>query len=394
MKITWITRSFADYRVPVYKALDRMCGYELTVIYYADACPPKAQEKLRATLGRRAIARTNEFRLGNGKKLDNASKMKASVRIPVSPGLVRQIIHTRPDVLISDGFMQWTYAPLLVRLFKHIPHVMCYERTAHTERRAGKLRVFYRRFVSRWIDVIDCNGKLCGDYVKQLLGWTDDRLTYGHMVADVDGLAIAVQNRTTNEVDSLKQKYHIRGIVFLFVGQLIDRKGVMELLEAWNDFKAQCTEECTLIFVGSGFKEEAMRKAIKNKNIPDVVMTGKVDYDSISIFYKAADCFILPTMEDNWSLVIPEAMACGLPVATTVYNGCYPELVTEKNGWVFDCMKQESIVNTLFSIMSCRAKLRDMGKESRNIVSGYSAENAAKGIMQAIDKARCKNDRQ
>lgn len=393
MKITWVTRSFADYRIPVYKALDQMCGHELTVIYYNDACSPKAQEKLRKVLGERAIARTKELRFGNGKKLDNATTMKSTVRIPISPGLVRQILHTRPDVLISDGFMQWTYAPLIVRIFKHIPHVMCYERTAHTERRAGKLRIFYRRFVSRWIDAIDCNGELCGNYVKQLLGWTDDRLTYGHMVADVDGMAIAVQNRTADEVELLKQKYHIRGIVFLFVGQLIDRKGVMELLMAWNSFKAQCAEKCTLIFVGTGFKEEAMRVAIENENIPDVVMTGKVDYDNISIFYKAADCFVLPTMEDNWSLVIPEAMACGLPVATTLYNGCYPELVTEKNGWIFDSMQQESIINTLRSIISCREKLKNMGEESKSIISCHSAENAAKGIMQAIYKVRYKNNR-
>ena len=213
------------------------------------------------------------------------------------------------------------------------------------------------------------------------------------MVADVDGMAMAVQNRTADEVESLKQKYHIRGVVFLFVGQLIDRKGVMELLRAWNSFKAQCTEDCTLIFVGNGFKEEAMRVAIENENIPDVVMTGNVDYDNISIFYKAANCFVLPTMEDNWSLVIPEAMACGLPVATTIYNGCYPELVTEKNGWVFDSTQQESIINTLRSIISCREKLKNMGEESKNIVSSYSAENAAKGIMQAIYKVRHKNNR-
>lgn len=36
MKITWVTRSFLDYRIPVFKALDEMCGHQLTVVYYKD----------------------------------------------------------------------------------------------------------------------------------------------------------------------------------------------------------------------------------------------------------------------------------------------------------------------------------------------------------------------
>lgn len=387
MRITWVTRSFLDYRIPVYEALDKLCGHELTVIYYQGATPERVQNKLKLLLGKRAVARANEIRFGNGKKSDNASTMKRTVRIPLSPGLVKQVIKSRPDVLISDGFMQWTYAPLLVRAIKGIPHVMCYERTAHTERNAGKLRLMYRRFVSRWIDMIDCNGVLCGDYVKQLLRWDESRLTYGHMVADVNGMKLAIQNRTEKEAQDLKLSLGIEGIMLLFIGQLIDRKGVMELLDAWSIFKKKNNTLCTLVFVGTGAREEDMRNAIKTKNIPHVILTGMVDYDNISIYYKAADCFILPTMEDNWSLVIPEAMACGLPVATTIYNGCYPELVTTKNGWVFDSTNQEEIVATLEDIVKNGLKLKDMGEESRKIIAHHTAENAAQSIMKAIEMA-------
>lgn len=181
MRITWVTRSFLDYRVPVYAALDKLCGHQLTVIYYKDIPPVRCQEKLKAVLGDRAIARDKELRIGNRPKIDNASRANSSIRIPISPGLIKQVIDTKPDVLVSDGFMQWTYAALAVRALKGIPHVMLYERTAHTERTAGKVRTLYRKIVSRWIDSIGCNGKLTGDYVKSLLGWNNSRLTYGHM---------------------------------------------------------------------------------------------------------------------------------------------------------------------------------------------------------------------
>lgn len=388
MKITWVTRSFRDYRIPVYAALDELCNHELTVIYYSDACPQGAQAKLKAILGERAIARTNELRIGNGKKLDNATKMKSSIRIPLSPGLIHQVIKTRPEALVSDGFMQWTYAPLLVKAIKGIPHVMCYERTEHTERRAGTLRKQYRRFVSKWIDVIDCNGVLCGEYVKKLLGWKDNRLTYGHMVADVEGMKSDVKKVTEIQVAALREDLQVAGTVLLFVGQLIDRKGVMELLAAWNEFKSKCHVPCTMVFVGTGEKEKIMKDIIEIHNIPNVVMAGSVPYENIPVFYRMADCFILPTMEDNWSLVIPEAMACGLPVATTMYNGCHPELVTKRNGWLFDSMDKNDIVRTLDDIIGKRHQLKTMGENGRHIVEKYNAMNAAMGIMGAIHIAK------
>ena len=384
MRITWVTRSFLDYRVPVYAALDKLCGHQLTVIYYKDIPPVRCQEKLQAILGDRAIARDKELRIGNRPKIDNASRANSSIRIPISPGLIKQVIDTKPDVLVSDGFMQWTYAALAVRALKCIPHVMLYERTAHTERTAGKVRTLYRKIVSRWIDAIGCNGKLTGDYVKSLLGWNDSRLTYGHMVADVAGMEKQVDDVKSEECVQIRNRYGIEGLMLLFVGQLIPRKGVKELLEAWDAFQRHTSEICTLVYVGSGVQEEELKALVKKQNIQRVVMTGAIDYDQIAPFYKTADCFIIPTLEDNWSLVVPEAMACGLPIATSIYNGCHPELVHKENGWTFDPLNQKSIVDILNKIVAAKKILPQMGLASKQIVSHETAERAAQSIYDAI----------
>lgn len=387
MRITWVTRSFLDYRVPVYAALDRLCGHNLTVIYYKDIPPVRCQEKLKAVLGDRAIARDKELRLGNRPKIDNASRANSSIRIPISPGLIKQVLETKPDVIVSDGFMQWTYAALVVRALKGIPHVMLYERTKHTERSAGKLRTYYRKFVSHWIDAIGCNGKLTGEYVKSLLGWSDARLTYGHMVADVTGMEKQIKLVDEEKCANLRKSYSIKGLMILFIGQLIERKGVMELLKAWDEFRRATSEQCTLVYVGSGVLEAEMRGLIETNNISDVVLAGAIDYDHIAVFYKTADCFIIPTLEDNWSLVVPEAMACGLPIATSIYNGCYPELVHSENGWTFDPLNHNSIVVVLEKIVSAKDKLKVMGEKSKEIVSKETAERAAQSIFEAINIA-------
>lgn len=390
MRITWVTRSFLDYRIPVFKALDELCGHELTVIYYKDIPPVRCQEKLKQILGDRAIARETELRFGNRPKVDNASRANTMIRIPVSPGLIFQVMRTKPEVLVSDGFMQWTYAALAVRALKHIPHVMLYERTALTERNAGKLRTGYRKFVSRWIDAIGCNGILTGEYIKQLLGWGEDRLSYGHMVADVEGMTKKVEAVTAGEVENLRSKLGIKGTMLLFVGQLIPRKGVIPLITAWEKVKETLQEPCTLVLVGTGVDEEIIREKIRVNRIPDVVVTGAVDYDSIAPYYKAADCFVIPTLEDNWSLVVPEAMACGLPVATSIYNGCHPELVHPENGWTFDPLKQQSLMEVIQKIVSSKDQLEKMGSYSKQIVAKETAQRAAESIMEAIEKAKAR----
>lgn len=387
MKITWVTRSFLDYRVPVFKALDELCGHNLTVIYYKDVVPQRVQDKLRSVLKDRAIAWEGELRIGNGRKRDNMSISNSSFRIPYSPGLIRKVKETKPDALVSDGFMQWTYAALAVRACKKIPHVMCYERTAHMERNAGRWRIMYRRFVSRWIDSICCNGQLTGEYVRSLLGWDENRLTYGHMVADVDGLRIQVSKITDAECWTLRNKFGVRDMMLLYVGQLISLKGVRELLSAYSHI-AEKTPNMTLVMVGGGPLEEELRQRIIEERIPNVILTGVIDYDSIALYYKAADCFILPTTQDNWSLVVPEAMACGLPVATTIYNGCHPELVHPENGWIFDSLNQESIESVLLKIYHSHDSLKDMGRVSEEIVLGQTAEKAGKAIMNAIEIAK------
>lgn len=80
-------------------------------------------------------------------------------------------------------------------------------------------------------------------------------------------------------------------------------------------------------------------------------------------------------------------MACGLPIATSIYNGCYPELVHPNNGWIFDPLKQESIINVLNQIINAQDQLKSMGKKSIDIVSKQTAEHAADSIMKAINIA-------
>jgi len=65
-----------------------------------------------------------------------------------------------------------------------------------------------------------------------------------------------------------------------------------------------------------------------------------------------------------------------------------PELVQEgRNGWVFDPLQPEAIVQTLEKALSSAADLRQMGAESRLIVADHTPQRAAEAIWAACNIA-------
>ena len=380
MRITWVTRSFLDYRIPVYAELNRLCGDQLTVIFYRDIVPERCIGKLRENIGDRAIGLTGEMRLSGTKNAPLTSVGKRGVRIPWQPGLVKACRESHPDVLISDGFFQWTYAALLLRMFRRIPHVMCYEPTAHTERKAGLLRTCYRKMASHAIDAICCNGKLCKEYTLSL-GIPERKITIGNMAADTENLSRACSAVPEEQRAELRRKYGLSGIVFLYVGRLVPLKGLAELLKAWRgDLPA------TLLLVGGGPEQSRLEEYCREHDLKNVVFAGEQDYDSLPGFYAAADVFIIPTLQDNWSLVVPEAMACGLPIACSIYNGCHPELVHPENGWTFDPLDPEATAAMLQNIVDHKDDLKKMGEESSKIILDHTPQKAAENIYNTCRK--------
>ncbi len=247
-------------------------------------------------------------------------------------------------------------------------------------------RTLFRRLVVTVTGAMCCNGKLCGEY-SQYLGMPAGKITYGHMAADTDRFIKLVDNITRMKTDKIREKFKLKGIVFLYVGRIIELKGLKELLNAWVKSKIG-SSQATLLIVGDGNEMNFLNNFCLEKELDNVRFTGAVDYDEISEYYAAADIFIMPTLEDNWSLVVPEAMACGLPILCSKYNGCWPEMIEEgANGWVFDPLDLNDTLKKLSLVYEKKDQLKEMGKRSREIVNLFSPDIAGQSILNACNTA-------
>jgi glycosyltransferase involved in cell wall biosynthesis len=378
-KILWVNPSFLDYRIPLYKALSERNHQEFYLIYSKNRVPERCVQKIEAVLGEKAVGLEKERTISWGKKSDFSN---VGVSIPWPKGLSRAIRHIHPDIIIAEGFFQFTPWALWYSITRHIPLIIAYEKTAHTERYCPRWRRLYRKIVNRFVDAYIVNGSLTKEYL-QTMGVPSQRIFTGAMSADSAGLVNRLKLMTENEKEKFREEVLSEkgGLNFLFVGRLIGLKGLDHLLDAWKDYVAIYKDD-HLTIVGDGPKfQEYLQRA---KDLSNVHLMGKTDYEEVYKYYAIADVFVIPTLEDNWSLVVPEAMACGLPIACSIYNGCYPELVHKgENGTLFDPLLQSSILQALtyFHV----ADPKRMGEVSKNIEKEYSPENVSSNILNAVN---------
>ena len=382
-RLTYVARSFLDYRVPVFAHLCELLEGQLSVVYSKIWTPPRVQERLNEAIGARAIGLEGEKRLGNDGRAGFAN---SSFCIPYQPGLFRAIRATNPDVLAGDGFFRWTPAAMAYRTRYRKPLVMCYERTMHTERNAQRVRTMYRRLAAKMFDAVSCSGQLSVDYMRWL-GYPQDRINIGHQAADTEQLRERVAALSPDVVSALRTELNAPGLVFLCVARLIPLKGVQELLTAWKRFRSSNATDASLVLVGDGPERGKLEEYAKQEKLPGVRFIGSVDYQEIAPYFAMADALVMPTLEDNWSLVVPEAMACGLPVVSSKYNGCWPELVQPReNGWVYDPLDANEAVAALAAVANT-SDLAKYGRRSREIINQHTPRHAAQAIFDACQIA-------
>lgn len=388
MKVLYCNPVFFEYRLPFYKELVRLFEGKFYVMYspirYKICKKERFCHQIKEELGENAMPLyTDHVFDTNSWKWDEMPDIEKGKRIPLTFGLMRTIKKIKPDVLITEGYFQWTPLVLLYGITHHIPVYLGYERTLHTERNTGKLKIWQRNLFNKFFAGFLVNGSETKKYLLSL-GVNEERIHIGGMSADSTGFSQRVKGYLRQGIEELKTSItgvqEHNGLLYLFVGVVAERKGVSYLLSAWEEHVKTHSDDLLMI-VGDGNQLAELKE--KYGYLKSVRFAGRVEYNMIPQYYAIADVFILPTIEDNWSLVVPEAMACGLPVATSIYNGCYPELVhKDVNGITFDTFKQETIVEALDYFH--HHDLKKMGEESIRLEKNFNTGNCALRVYEAI----------
>lgn len=109
----------------------------------------------------------------------------------------------------------------------------------------------------------------------------------------------------------LKERLHIQGPFLLFVGVLVEAKGVRYLLEALPAV-VEKFPQAKLVMVGTGKLKDELLQLVEKLNISDkVIFTGALPPHDLPAYFATADLFIHPSLSEGRALVVMEALSSG-----------------------------------------------------------------------------------
>jgi UDP-glucose:(heptosyl)LPS alpha-1,3-glucosyltransferase len=179
----------------------------------------------------------------------------------------------------------------------------------------------------------------------------------------------------------IRQQYGIsaHAPVLLYVGSGFSRKGVARALKAITFYP-----DVHLFIVGSDkhqsrYVDQAHALGIAKR----CHFTGETE---VLPFYGAADAFILPTLYDPLPNACIEALACGLPVLTSLQCGAAELIESGVNGWVCDVMDHTAWQQNIGLWLARRHDWPQLRAKARLIAEPLTLEHMAKQLLALYQK--------
>lgn len=174
---------------------------------------------------------------------------------------------------------------------------------------------------------------------------------------------------------------------FLFLGRIGEEKGLLTLLEAWREM---ARGEWELVIAGPDWKgyKKVLDEKIRREAIDGVVFTGDAGAEMKDRLYRAASYFVLASPMENFSLVVLDALAYGVPVICT--TGTPWEVIEkERCGWR---VAPDSVQALREAMESARAlseeKRREASARARAVAAQYSWPVIARKMLAAYERCR------
>lgn len=154
---------------------------------------------------------------------------------------------------------------------------------------------------------------------------------------------------------------------FLFVGQLIERKSVDIMIEAFKEYK-KLGGKWDLRILGDG----KLRNICKGDGI---IFEGFTQPHLVADKMNKAKVFVLLSKEEHWGTVVCEAAACGMHILTYKKVGSAIDIVRNNiNGIVLDSLDINNIVRSFFYYENINNDLLKNGSiVSKTIAKGYDS---------------------
>lgn len=143
----------------------------------------------------------------------------------------------------------------------------------------------------------------------------------------------------------------------LFVGRISPNKKQEDIIKTFYLYKKHIDPKARLFLVGSyeGMEKyhEQLINLIKELDLNDVIITGKVDFKDLLAYYKVADVFISMSEHEGFCVPLLESMYFELPILA--YNSTAIPYTLDESGVLFNQKRYEEVAEMCHMLISNRA---------------------------------------
>ncbi len=190
--------------------------------------------------------------------------------------------------------------------------------------------------------------------------------------------------------EEFRNKYGISNndFVLLFLSLMYYKKGINLLISAVKNI-ANKYSNIKLVIAGSDLNgyERQVKKWIKEYEVEDrVIMTGFLSgQDKINAF-AGSDCFVLPSMNENFGIAVVESLSNSLPVLISDNVYIWKEIIQSNSGWVCE-YSHNSLMKQIMNILEDPKDILEKKSNAAKAAEQFypdNLKNLYKNIYEAL----------
>lgn len=205
------------------------------------------------------------------------------------------------------------------------------------------------------------------------------------MTVDVASIKKTIQKFPHDAREEMRKQFSFSSddFIFIFIGRLIERKGIQEILSAFCRIQ---NDHAKLLIAGDGPLRHVVEEAAHaNQNIQYV---GRICPTKVIEVYFISDVLLLPAYFEPWGLVVNEAMAAGRPVIVSDQVGCLDDLVVSgKTGLIVEHRSTASLLSAMLYLLNNPLDYVAMSEAASQHIDSWTLENEARNICSAYNVA-------
>ncbi|GKU84894.1 glycosyltransferase family 4 protein [Niallia sp. NCCP-28] len=247
---------------------------------------------------------------------------------------------------------------------------------------------YYSKYVIQKYDKILCVSNYIYNRVVEVNEKNKDKAVVLENRIDVNQF-----QKNEDNIYYLRKKYNISSneTILLYHGRVIEEKGVLELVAAFNKALTENSllRLCILGNVTQDSYGEKINNIIQQLPVDKVIMMGYVEYEELPKYLQGADIIVLPSLwHEPFGLTIVESMAMSKPVISTAV-GAIPEILSNNCGILIK--KNNEIIDNLaleiLALVKSREKQQLLSENARRkVVDLYNAEKYLEDLINKLDK--------